>query len=125
MQRRRVLAAVGTGLGTLAGCLSGGGEPPVVDNGVDDPERNLTVAVQVLEDGEPRGETTVVLADQSGGDQAEGTTDGQGRLRFVEAVGPPPCNPIRLSLPAADGTHDVGCHNGGKTVSAELDVARL
>lgn len=129
MHRRTVLAAAAAGVGTLAGCSAigssdGGDDPPVYGDGPDDPDHRLRLEVTVVDDGSPVADETVVYHDYGGSyDRLEGTTDDEGRLVFVDSMGPAPCNPVEVEVPAHEAVADVGCHNGGKTVSERVDVA--
>lgn len=105
--------------------LSGddGGGSPVVDEGSSKSARNLRVEVQVLtEAGEPAADTNLRLNNRQNNDPLTGQTGDDGRLVFVDSVGPPPCNNVELSVPEHGITESIGCHNGDKTVEATLEV---
>ena len=95
---------------------------PVVDNSASDPERNVTLDVVVLqESGESASNVEVELEDRGGTpDDRYGTTGDRGRLRFIESVGPPPCNRLTLRLPETGQTKRVGCYNGGTVLEEKL-----
>jgi hypothetical protein len=45
-----------------------------------------------------------------------GKTDFTGKVRFLEGVGPSPCNPLRVELIGGSQAADLGCVNGGEKV---------
>jgi hypothetical protein len=53
----------------------------------------------------------------------DGRTGPNGWVRFVEGVGPAPCNPIELRLPDDGISRDVGCHNGYEELQEVISVA--
>jgi hypothetical protein len=84
----------------------------VVGSPGDRPEYDLTVNVQV---NDRRGVgvrgVPVILEDLSSG-QVEGYTDTDGRVQFIEPVGPRPCNTISVVLPNHGVDDELGCFNG-------------
>lgn len=114
-------AADGEKRGTAAGPL----DVPVVDNRGSSPARTLTVDCTVLDrDGDPLGGVTVVLRDSGGGgDLRRGSTDRHGRVRFLEGVGPAPCNRQQVRVPDLGVERDLGCNNGGKRIEVRLSPA--
>lgn len=81
-----------------------------------DPDSSHTVTVEVTvrdENTIPQEGIEVKLEDTSGGDELLGMTDTDGKVRFLESAGPPPCNRMSLSLTNSGLEEDLGCHNGG------------
>lgn len=119
-----VLVALSVGTAGCAGILGSGYDGPVVDNGGDNPDRIVTVDLTVQdESGNPISGAVVVLQDRGGTpDNREGTTGPEGRLRFIEGVGPPPCNSQTVVLPAYDTSVNLGCNEGGTTIERTITV---
>lgn len=140
ISRRQVLVSGFTGIAVgFAGCVSEisdnneedadqgespAGDVPVVDNGSSDADKNVTIDVEVLgEDGEPASGIEVKLEDRGGTpDNRFGKTGSEGRLRFVESVGPPPCNSLTLLVPEEGLVADLGCHNGDTDLEHTFEV---
>jgi len=130
MERRSFLGGVlGISVFGISGCsmLSGegdqAGEPPVVADRSSKEQRNLRVEVSVrTEAGEPAANTVIRLNNRANSDPLTGHTGADGRIVFVDSVGPPPCNSVALSAPEHGVTESIGCHNGAKTVEATLEV---
>lgn len=97
---------------------------PVVDNGSDDPERMVVVDLHLVQQsGEPVGETEVLLQDRGGSpDDRSGTTGPDGRIRFLESVGPPPCNTQTVIVPAYEVRRSLGCNNGYAEIEERIVV---
>lgn len=98
---------------------------PIVDNGADDEGRNVTIDLEVVDrGGEPLDSAAIELADRGGTpDDRWGETGSEGRIRFVESVGPPPCNELTVTVPKYGVEHSLGCHNGGKQIEETITVA--
>lgn len=129
LPRRRVVAAGLTTVATgVAGCngfqQSGGSAAPVVDNGADDPAETVTIELTIQDqNGEPVVGTSVRLEDRGGTpDDRHGTTGPLGRIRFLEGVGPPPCNTQHVVLPEYERFVSLGCNAGGSTVERTITV---
>lgn len=95
---------------------------PVVDNAGSTPKRTITVDLTVLhESGKPVSGAAVVLEDRGGTpDDRSGETGPKGRIRFLEGVGPPPCNRQTVRLPEFETSLSLGCNNGGKTIEKTI-----
>lgn len=126
-RRRRILKMMGlTGVAGASGFL---GEAEAV-NVVDGPATNNEIIVNVLvEDlnGDPIEGAIVELEDRGGSpDDRVGTTDTDGRIKFIEGVGPPPenCQTLKLKLMGMDRVKNLGCRNAPATVSATFQVDR-
>lgn len=100
---------------------------PVVDNSSSDPDETLTVDVTVEDaDGTPLEDVLVELQDRGGTpDDRTGRTGPKGRLRFLEDVGPAPCNTQTLKLPDHGETADLGCNNGGTHLEHAFEVGSM
>ncbi len=117
LSRRAVIGGVAVSCagGVASGVAAAGdGEPPIVDNGSDDRSQNVRIELTVVdESGAPLVEEPVVLRDSGGSlDVRKGRTGPEGRLVFVESVGPSSCNPLAVRLPRRDERIDLGCHDG-------------
>lgn len=99
-------------------------EYPVVDNGSDRFERNLYVDLRVVDSGgAPLSDADVLLQDRGGTpDDRLGRTGPSGRIRFVESVGPPPCNRQTVLVPGHDVREFLGCNDGGRRIEREIVV---
>ncbi len=107
------------------GCHNGGEtvtETVQVDTGTGDQEVEVVLTV-LDQQQQPRPGTAVELIDRSGDDVQRAETGKRGQVRFVEGVGPAPCNELRAKLPAFGRTVDLGCHNGGEIVTETVTVA--
>lgn len=118
------LLALAIGLSGCAGILGSGPGMPVVDNGGDNPDHAVTIDLTIQDtNGEPVADATVTLRDRGGTpDNREGTTGSQGRIRFIEGVGPPPCNSQTVVLPEYETSESLGCNEGGSTVERTITV---
>lgn len=143
MRRRTVLAAAVGGAGLWARPLSAaattptatssaegptseeatGEGPPVVDN-AGPPDETVVVDVRVTDEaGDPVAGVLVELEDRGGTpDDRLGETGPDGRLRFLEAVGPSPCNTQTLKLPAYGRAADLGCNGGGTRLQHQFTL---
>lgn len=98
-----------------------GDGPPVVDEGSSKKERNLRVEVSVrTEAGEPAENALIRLNNRENDDPTVGRTDANGRLVFIDSVGPAPYNDMVVSVPSLGITEPLDCHNGDKTIEAVI-----
>lgn len=95
----------------------------VVDNSAT-PDRTVTATVTIVDkNGNPVSGERVELEDRGGTpDDRFGSTDTDGKVRFLENVGPPPCNRQTVILPDRGMSQDLGCNNGGVTLEARFEV---
>lgn len=85
-----------------------------------DQEVRIDVTVRGPE-GEGLADEPVVLVDTGGTtDTQAGRTDGDGRVAFIEGVGPPPCNTQFVALPDRGLRREAGCNEGGTTDEVEF-----
>lgn len=96
----------------------------MVDNSSDDPTRNVTIDLTVVDtNGDPLVDQQVILQDRGGTpDDRTGTTGPHGRLRFIESVGPAPCNWLTARVPEYDTEVRLGCYNGNSTLERRISV---
>lgn len=89
-------------------------------------DQKVGVTVTVLdESGEPVADEPVLLIDSGGSlDQRTARTGSDGQVRFVEGVGPPPCNPMDVELPDRGRSVSLGCQEGGTTTSHTFRIER-
>lgn len=94
------------------------------DNEHDDASRNATIEVAVEDQvGDPVAGVTVKLENRGGPPRdVYGDTDTDGRVVFIEGVGPPPCNTLTVKIEDEDLEERVGCFNGTEEGSATLVV---
>jgi hypothetical protein len=125
-RRRRTLKMLGL-TGVVGSALVGeAGAVTIIDGPATENEITVNVLVEDL-DGEPIEGALVELEDRGGSpDDRVGATDTDGRIRFIEGVGPPPknCQTLKLKLMGMDRVRDLGCRNAPATVSATFQVDR-
>ena len=129
VNRRTVLRtlAAGSALGTVgytgSAAASDHGQPPVVGEEPAGPQQ-ITVDVEVVDrNGDPVADEPVVLEDRGGTpDNRRATTGPSGRIRFVEGVGPAPCNTQTVKLPERGQSKSLGCNNGGAELQHTFEV---
>ena len=128
LDRRRRRALKMLGLTSVAGSALVGeaGAVTIIDDPATENEITVNVLVEDL-DGEPIEGAIVELEDRGGSpDDRVGETDTDGRIRFIEGVGPPPknCQTLKLKLKAMDRVKDIGCRNAPATVDESFQVDR-
>lgn len=150
VQRRTFLVAAAGGVGLAEGRISASADPigttnpvesvqmtestatptrapdeevPVVDNRGNS-NQTIVVDVQVTDSqGEPASGVTVELEDRGGTpDDRFGETGPGGRIRFLENVGPPPCNTQTVTLPDYGTETKLGCNDAGEEIHVTLTI---
>ena len=125
-RRRRALKILGLTTVAGTGLVGEAAGVTVIDGPATENEITVNVLVEDL-DGQPIEEAVVELEDRGGSpDTRSGATDTDGRIRFIEGVGPPPenCQTLRLRLKAMDRVKDIGCRNSPATVNESFQVDR-